>query len=141
MALTNTPAWPQMPRFQTASVATANTATDGSGAITPVLAAGENGSRITGLYVGASASVTATAVRFFMSHNGGFNWTYLPHLEVLIPAHTLAVTTLNASRVTVVDQTDPADLFDLPPDGVLGFAIAVTLAEGQVIAVAMGADY
>ena len=141
MALTNTPAWPQIPRFETASVATANTATDGSGSVTSLLAAGENGSRITGLYVGASATVTATAVRFFMSHNGGSDWTYLPHLDALIPAHTLAVTTTNAGRVTVVDQSDPADLFDLPPDNVLGFAIAVTLAEGLVIGVAMGADY
>ena len=141
MALTNTPAWPQMPRFQTASVATANTATDGSGAVTSLLAAGENGSRITGLYVGATATVTATAVRFFLSHNGGSDWTYLPHLDVVIPAHTLSATTANAGRVTVVDQGDPTDLFDLPPDSVLGFAIAVTLAEGLVIAVAMGADY
>lgn len=141
MALTNTPAWPQMPRYRTAGVTTANSATDGSGTITSLLAAGDNGTRITGLYAGASASVTATAVRFFVSHNGGSNWAYLPHLEALIPAHTLGATTLNGGRVTIIDQSDPADLFDLPPDTVLGFAIAVTIADGQVIAVAMGADY
>lgn len=141
MALTNTPAWPQMPRYETGATATGNPATDGSGDITSLLAAGENGTRITGLYVGASATVTATAVRFFVTHNGGASWTYLPQLEALLPAHTLSATTLNGGRATVVDQADPADLFDLPPDSELGFAIAVSLADGQVIAVAMGADY
>lgn len=141
MALTNTPAWPQMPRYQTAGVATANTATDGSGTITSLLAAGSNGTRITGLYAGGSATVATTTVRFFVSHNGGSIWTYLPQLEALIPAHTLTATTVNGGRVTVIDQSDPADLFDLPPDAVLGFAIAVSIVGGQVIAVAMGADY
>lgn len=141
MALTNTPAWPQMPRYRTAGVTTANSATDGSGTITSLFSAGINGARVTGLYAGATASVTATAVRFFVSHNGGSNWTYLPHLETLIPAHTMSATTVNQGRVTVVDQSDPADLFDLPPDTVLGFTIAVTIGDGQVIAVAMGADY
>lgn len=141
MALTNTPAWPQGPRYRTAGVTTANSATDGSGTITTVLAAGDNGTRVTGLYAGATASVTATAVRFFVSHNGGTNWTYLPHLETLIPAHTLGATTLNEGRVTVIDQNDPAEMFDMPPDTVLGFTIAVTIGDGQVIAVAMGADY
>lgn len=141
MALTNTPAWPQIPRYQTAGVAAANAATDGSGTVTALIVAGSDGTRITGLYAGASATVTATAVRFFVSHNGGLTWTYLPHLEALIPAHTLSGTTVNGGRVTVIDQSDPADLFDLPPDSMLGFAIAVTIASGQVIAVAMGADY
>ena len=141
MALTNTPAWPQRPRYQTAGVTVANTATDGSGTITPLFAAGMDGTRVTGLYVGASATVTTTAVRFFVSHNGGSNWTYLPHLDALIPAHTLTATTVNGGRVTVLDQNDPAELFDLPPDTVLGFTIAVTIVGGQVIAVAMGADY
>ena len=141
MALTNTPAWTQLPHFQTAGVAAANTSTDGTGSIAVVMTAGTNGTRITGLYAGASASVSATVVRFFISHNGGGIWTYLPHLEGLIPAHSLTNTTLNAARVTIIDQSDPADMLELPPEAVLGMTITVTVTGGEVIAAAMGADY
>ncbi|MDF1791438.1 MAG: hypothetical protein P1U88_05975 [Thalassobaculaceae bacterium] len=141
MALTNTPAWPQRPRYEAAGVATANTATDGSGTVTPLITAGSDGTRVTGLYAGATASVSATAVRFFLSHNGGTNWTYLSHLDTLVPAHTMANDTVNSGRVTVVDQGNPSDAFDLPYGDILGFSIAVSVSGGQMIAEALGADY
>jgi hypothetical protein len=140
MALTNTPVWPQAPKIETAAITTANTATDGSGTITTVATAGENGRRIAGLYAGARATVTATAVRFFISDDSGATWTYLPRLDALIPAHTLANTTANAGRVTVIDPEDQYTFLDLPADAVLGATIAVALAGGVVI-VAEGHDF
>lgn len=141
MALTNTPAWPQKPRCEAVGVATANTNTDGTGTITPVITAGSDGTRVTGLYAGATATVGDTAVRFFLSKTGGASWTYLPHLDVLVPAHTLTNATANDGRVAAIDQDNAASLFDLPANAMLGVTIAVTVAGGQMIALALGADY
>jgi len=141
MAVTNTPAWPQVPRYAVASIASANAATDGTGTITTLMAAGPNGTRLSGLYAGASATVSDTAVRFFLSSNGGATWTYLPHLERLVAAHTLASTTVNDGRVTVINQHEASQFLDLPADAVLGCAIAVSVSGGAMIAEAIGADY
>ena len=141
MAVTNTPAWPQTPRYAVATVSTANTNTDGSGTITTLITAGSDGTLITGLYAGATATVTDGAVRFFLSTDSGSTWTYLPHLEVLVSAHTLAATTLNEGRATVIDQNDPAKYFPLPAANVLGFTTAVTVSGGNMVAEALGADY
>lgn len=141
MALTNTPAWPQSPRHAGVGIGSSNPNTDGSGTITTVLAAGANGTRITGLHVGASATATATAVRFFVSVNGGGNWTYLPRLDTVVPAHTLADTTENAGRAAALDQYDPMATFDLPPNAALGVAVAVAVSGGDMIVEVMGADY
>ncbi|MCR9072011.1 MAG: hypothetical protein NXI18_09855 [Alphaproteobacteria bacterium] len=141
MALTNTPAWPQSPRHSVVGVSAPNTATDGSGTIATVISAGSDGTRITGLHVGASATVTATAVRFFISMNGGGSWTYLPRLDVAIPAHSFSDTTSNAGRVMVIDQNDPAQTFDLPGNAVLGVTITLSVTGGKMIVEAMGADY
>ena len=135
MALTTTPAWPQTPKFGFAKVTTANTALDGSGTITTIgEAMGADGGRITGLYAGAQATVTATAVRFFVSIDSGVTWVYVPYLERLIPAHTVASTTLNAGQVTVIDQEDPAVYLDLPAGALLGCTSAVALAGGIAFA-------
>ena len=141
MALTNTPAWPQSPRHVAVGIISANAATDGTGTITTVIVAGGDGTRISGLHVGTSATVTATAVRFFISTNGGVGWTYLPRLDVVVPAHTVADTTANFGRATVVDQNDPTAMFDLPGNAVLGATIAVGVSGGEMIVEAMGADY
>jgi hypothetical protein len=142
MALTNTPAWPQTPRYAAAAVTAANTATDGTGVITTLVTAGAEGMRVTGMYVGTTATVTATAVRIFLSTNGGTSWVYLPRLDRLVPPHTLTATTENLGRVTVVDQTNPNDHFDLPANAVLGVTIAVEPTPGgSIVAEALGADY
>lgn len=141
MAVTNTPAWPQAPRYAVASVSAANTNTDGSGTITTLITAGSDGTLITGLYAGATATVSATSVRFFLSTDSGSTWTYLPHLDSLVEAHTLAATTANGGRVTVIDQADPDKYMPLPADALLGFTSAVTVSGGNMVAEAMGADY
>lgn len=141
MAVTNTPAWPQTPRYAVAGVSTANTNTDGTGTITTLITAGSDGTLITGLYAGATATVTATSVRFFLSTDSGSTWTYLPHLDSLVGAHTLAATTANDGRVTIIDQDDPNKAMPLPASAVLGFTTAVTVSSGNMVAEAMGADY
>lgn len=141
MALTNTPAWPQTPRYEAAGTSVANLNTNGSGTIATAIVAGPNGTRLTGLYVGATATVADTAVRFFLSADGGASWTYLPHLDALVPAHTFDAATVNGGRTAVVDQADPARYLDLPGDARLGFAIAVGVSGGEMIVEALGADY
>lgn len=141
MALTNTPVWPQSTRLDVASVTTANTATDGTGTITTLLTAGADGTRVDGLYAGAGATVTATAVRFFVDPDGASGWTYVPDLEGLIPAHTLAATTLNGGQVTIINRGDQTAFFDLPAGAILGFTIAVTISSEAVYVTAWGHDF
>jgi hypothetical protein len=116
----------------TAVVTAANTALDGSGTIATLATFGAEGGRLEGLYAGCRATVTATAVRFFVSADGGSTWTYLPHLDSLIPAHTVANTTANAGRVTVVDRASPDDWIGFAANARLGCTIAVALAGGIV---------
>lgn len=132
MSVSNLAVWPQTPVAATAVVTTANTAADGSGTITALVTAGGDGLRVDGLVVGARATVTATAVRFFISQDDGSTWTYLPELDALVGAHTLANTTANAGRVTVIDRTSETDYLDLAPGDRLGCTIAVALAGGMV---------
>lgn len=140
MAVTATAAFPQTPKFGRAAITAANTNLDGTGTITTVFTAGSDGSQLYGLYAGCRATVTATAVRFFMSTDAGSTWTYLPELDSLIPAHTVANTTANDGRVTVIDREVEADVFDLPASAVLGATIAVALAGGIEIT-AYARDY
>lgn len=140
MAKTFKAAWPQTPKSGQVVVTGANTATDGTGTINTLLTAGADGTRVSGLYAGARATVTATAVRFFLSVDAGSTWTYLPHLDSLVPAFTLANTTANGGVVTVIDRTTEADFLDLPASAVLGCTMAVALAGGMVFT-ALGHDY
>lgn len=140
MAKTYKAAFPQTPKFGSAVITAANTLLDGSGTIAEVLTAGADGTQVYGLYAGARATVTATAVRFFISTDGGSSWKYLPEFDSLIPAHTVADTTVNEGRVTVIDRESETDRLDLPANAKLGAAIAVPLAGGVQVA-AFGWDY
>lgn len=140
MAVTNTPAWPQTPNFAGVKVTAANTNLDGSGTINTLATMGADGGRVTGLYAGAQATVTATAVRFFVSYDAGTTWFYLPYLEKLMGAHTVAQDTLNAGQVTVIDQEDSAKYLDLPAGALLGCTAGVALA-GGISFTAIWTDY
>ncbi len=136
MPLTDTPVWPQGPKIGTAVLTGAETSISAPASVTTLVTAGENGTRIDGLYVGPRATVTATAVRFFLSQDNGTSLVYLPHLDKVVPAHTIADTTANGGVVKIIDLYSQTDFFDLP-GGVgasavlLGCTMAVALAGGM----------
>lgn len=122
MALTNTPVFTQGSRSVNVSLATANTALDGTGTITTLLTAGANGSLVTHLHIVSGATTTATAVRFFLSNDGGSTWVYF--YPALHAAFTVANTTAQ-TPTTVVDRNNPDGAIRLAANAVLGFTEAV----------------
>lgn len=137
MTLTAEAAWPQLSRTATAKVATANTATNGSGTITHLVTAhADNGSRVEYLMAGGEQTLATTVVRFFISTDDGVNWVYLPVLDALLEAGTVNTTTVNPTTAMPISRTDPVDFLDLAPGDQLGFAITVAPAAGAVVVAA-----
>lgn len=83
------------PNIGFASVAAANTASDGSGALVTLLTAGEQGSRIERIrYQNAQISAAASSamvIRFFITDNAGVNPKLLAEVALVATTRTTAV--------------------------------------------------
>lgn len=99
MTANTSPIFTLTPKIGIASVAAANTASDGSGSLVTLFTAGVNGSRIERIrYINAQASAAASSamvVRFFVTDTGGANPTLLA--EAALPAATRTVAAIGAS--------------------------------------------
>lgn len=131
MALSNRPVFPQTPKMAFAKLTAANTGLDGSGTITTLLTAGADGAVVTSLQARCQATVTATALRVFISLDGGSTWALWE--EKLMGAYTVANTTAQ-TPVTFVAKGSPEQAIRLPASARLGVTIAVALAGGIVFA-------
>ena len=119
----------QLPKAAFARVTAANTSLDGSGTITPLLTAGADGCLVTSLQARCQATVTATALRLWVSLDGGASWALWD--EKLMVAYTVAqITAQNA--VTFVDKVAPDTALRLPANAKLGVTSAVALSGGIV---------
>jgi len=89
------------PKIGIATVAAANTESDGTGVLVTLFTAGAQGSRIERIrYANAQSSAAASSamvVRFFVSDTGGINPTLL--VEVAVPAATRTVAVVGAGNV------------------------------------------
>jgi len=92
MPANTTPIFPLTPKVSWGSVATANTAKDGTGTVVTICTAGANGSRIDQIKVRAIGTNTATVLRLFVN-NGSTNATATNNS--LIHETTIASTTLS----------------------------------------------
>lgn len=99
MTANTSPIFTLTPKIGIASVAAANTASDGSGSLVTLFTAGANGSRIERIrYINAQASAAASSamvVRFFVTDTGGANPTLLA--EAALAAATRTVAAIGAS--------------------------------------------
>lgn len=82
-------------RLASATVSTANTATNGTGTIVDLVSGSTNGTRIDHIVVEAVGSTTAGMIRFF-TYNGGV-WRLIK--EIAVPLTTAAATTLKWTAV------------------------------------------
>jgi hypothetical protein len=99
MTANTSPIFTLTPRVGECSVAAANTASDGSGALVTLFTAGSNGSRferITWQNAQATAAASSAMVaRFFVTDTGGINPKLF--LEVAIPAATRSTSAVGAA--------------------------------------------
>lgn len=91
------PAFISTPRLTSASVATANTAIDGSGTITSLMTGVAAGTRVLEIDVQCSATSAAALVNLFISLNSGTTWRLFDQIAVTAATSS---TTVKANRNT-----------------------------------------
>ena len=135
MPANTAPIFPLTPKISWGTVATANTAKDGTGTVVPVFTAGSNGSRLDYLKVRALGTNVATVIRVFVN-NGSTNATAANNS--LIFDQTIAATT-NSETAQLVDNLIQLDLA-LPAGYVVNVTIGTTVAAGLQVT-GVGGDY
>ncbi len=117
------------------TVATANTAKDGTGTVVTVFTAGAEGSRIEKIRVRAAGTNVATVLRVFIN-NGSTNTTATNN--TLFTEATIAATTL--SEVAALAETDILMGVSLPAGYKINITIGTTVAAGLAVT-AVGGNY
>lgn len=137
MAANTIPIFPNLPKvgFAGASLATANTAKDGTGTVQTIMTAGADGSRVDYIRVRALGTNTATVLRIFI--NNGSDPTTAAN-NVLFTEATIASTTL--SEVAALAETTIQLDLPLPAGYKLNATIGTTVAAGLHVS-AVYADY
>lgn len=135
MPANTSPIFPLTPNISWATVTTANTAKDGTGAVVTVFTAGANGSRVDYLKVRALGTNVATVLRVFVN-NGGANTTAANNSLIL--DQTIAATT-NSETAQLVDNIIQLDL-SLPAGYKINVAIGTTVSAGLQVT-GVGGDY
>lgn len=138
------PIFPIQQNVSWGTVATANTAKDGTGTVTTVFTAGANGSKIDQIKVRALGTNVATVLRFFIN-NGQSNSTAsnnaLVH-EITIAATTLSeVAALSDNDITIQKGSDISVPIPYLPAGYkINVTVGTTIAAGLQVTI-HGADY
>lgn len=144
MPVNTIPIFPLTPKLSWGTVATANTAKDGTGTQVTVFTAGVNGARIDQIKVRALGTNVATVLRFFVN-NGSDNATAannsLAH-ETTIAATTLSeVAALTDYDITLTKGTDVFPPIPYLPAGYkINVTIGTTIAAGLQVT-CWGGDY
>lgn len=144
MAANVQPIFPLTPKVSWGTVATANTAKDGTGTMVTAFTAGVNGSKIDQIKVRALGTNVATVLRFFVN-NGSANSTAANNTlihEVTIAATTLSeVAALSDNDITISKGSDVVVPIPYLPAGYkINVAVGTTIAAGLQVTV-HGADY
>lgn len=84
------PAFVSTPRLTSVNVATANTALDGTGAITSLITGAASGTRVLEVDVQCAATSAAGLVNLFISADSGSTWKLLD--QVAVSAATVSAT-------------------------------------------------
>lgn len=86
------------PRIAMANVATANTAIDGTGTITEVIAGATGGTRVLELVVKLAATSAAAQVNLFLTTDGGTTWRCFDSITVAAATVSTTVASNRTSR-------------------------------------------
>ena len=136
MAANNSPIFPKIGKTLWGTVATANTALDGTGTVVTIFTAdATNGSRVDLIRVMHAGTNIATVLRIFIN-NGSTNATAgnnTLYKEVSVAANTISQTAAS------VDMEIPMDLA-LPAGYKINVTVGTTIAAGLAVS-AQGGDY
>ena len=136
MPLNTAPIYSAAPIVTWGTIATANTAKDGTGTVVTVFTAdATNGGRVEKLKVRAAGTNTATVLRIFLN-NGSTNATAANNS--LYYEATIAATTL--SETSALADTEILLQIALPPGYKLNITIGTTVAAGLAVT-AVGGRY
>lgn len=80
--MATTPAFIGTPRLTVAALSSANTNTDGTGAITTLIAGAASGTRVLEIDVQCAATSAAALVRVFLSTDSGSTWALFDEIAV-----------------------------------------------------------
>jgi len=144
MAANLNPIFPITPKVEFGTVATANTAKDGTGTVVTVFTAGTNGAKIDQIKVRALGTNVATVLRFFIN-NGSTNATATNNTlfhEVTVAATTLSEVAALADNDILISKGDNVivPIPYLPAGYKINVTIGTTVAAGLAITV-HGGDY
>lgn len=135
MAANTAPIYSKVPKVSFGSVATANTAKDGTGTVVTVFTAGAEGGFVNSIVFRAKGTNVATVARVFLN-NGSSNTTAtnnsLIH-EITLPATTNSETSQLAHQELILNRTIPAGY-------VINITIGTTVAAGYAVT-CFGGDY
>ena len=110
MPANTNPIYPVNPVIGMGTIATANTAKDGTGTVVTLFTAGANGGRVDKIKVRSTGAAVQTVLRVFLN-NGSTNATATNntlYMERTIPASTLSETTEQLDTAVVMDVALPA---------------------------------
>lgn len=127
MSTNKDPVFAGAPLFASVAAVTANVGLDGTGTVSTILTAGPDGALVTSLKALCRATVTATAIRLFVSVDGGTTKNIID--EKLMAAYAVAATTAQVP-VVFVNKVNPDEAIWLPPAATLYGSIGVALAGG-----------
>jgi hypothetical protein len=134
MPANTAPIFPNAPIVSFGTVATANTAKDGTGTVVTIATGGTNGTRVDAIKIRALGTNVATVVRFFIN-NGSTNATATNNTlfyEVTVPATTLSeVAALNDISIAFDGNFLPQLV--LPSGYKINVTIGTTVAAGLQI--------
>lgn len=131
--MSTSPQFAAIPNTSAITIATANTARNGTGTIGTIFTAGSNGSRIDKIVIHAQATVTAGAIRFFI-HDGT---SYFLFKEIPVVATTPAATTPAFSAVLSQEIEATLPLI-LPP----GYSLRASTEKSESFnIIAVGGDF
>lgn len=135
MPANTAPIFSLTPQVSWGTVATANTAKDGTGTVVTVCTAGANGARLDHVKVRAAGTNVATALRIFIN-NGATNAT--AGNNTLYMEATIAATTLS-EVAALADNIIPLPI-SLPAGYKINITIGTTVAAGLAVTGVWG-DY
>jgi len=87
------------PRIEQANVASANTAIDGTGTITPLISGASGGTRVLEIVVKQAATSAAAVINLFLTTDGGTTWRCFDSIGVVATTPSTTVASARTSRL------------------------------------------
>jgi hypothetical protein len=125
------PAFIGTPRLSVASLSAANTAIDGTGTITALIAGAATGTRVLEINMQCSATAAAALVNIFVSTDSGSTWTLFD--QIAVTAATVSNTVKGNRNIATYTNL-------ILPDATYRLGVTTTIAQATRV-YALGGDF